>query len=77
MTENNQLAAKIFPLRCAECLEVSHKSFLQLEMEDRLPCDSCGISIKVANQYGNTELYAFLESISRPGAILRQKDERD
>ena len=73
----NKLTAKTFPLRCPECLEVSHKSFLQLETEDRLACDSCGISIVVADQYGNAELAAFLESIGRSGYILRDKNKRD
>lgn len=71
------LTVQVFPLRCPECGKVSHKSFIQLEMNDRLPCDHCGLVFNINDQYGNGELKMFLESIGRKGFILRQNREFD
>jgi predicted RNA-binding Zn-ribbon protein involved in translation (DUF1610 family) len=45
MSGPNELQVRVYELPCPECGKVSRKSFLQLETEDRLPCDHCGISI--------------------------------
>lgn len=77
MSPIDPLQARTFDLPCSECGKISHKSFLELETKDRLSCDHCGISIKVADYYGNAELEAFLKSIGRSGYILRQRNKRN
>lgn len=71
------LTVPVFPLRCPECGEVSHKSFVELEMYDRLPCGKCGITFNINNQYGNGELKMFMEALGRSGFILRQNRKFD
>lgn len=71
------LTVRVFPLRCPECGKVSHKSFIELEMNDRLPCDHCKLVFNINDQYGHRELEAFLQSIGRKGFILRQNREFD
>lgn len=67
------LQMSIFVLPCSKCGKVSRKNFLELEMEDRLPCDCCGALINVADYYGKADLEAFLESLGRSGFILRNR----
>ena len=64
-----------FDLPCKECGKVSRKHFLELETKDRLPCNFCGISIKVADHYGQAELGAILQSEGRSGYILRDRQK--
>jgi len=71
------LAQPIFPLRCPECGKVSHKSFIELEMNDRLPCGVCRVTFNINDQYGNGELKMFLESLGRSNFILRQDRKLD
>jgi hypothetical protein len=73
----DQLAIRRFELPCTECGKISHKSFLQLEMEDRLPCDHCGVSIRVTDYYGRPALEAILKSLGRSRFILRERKKFD
>lgn len=73
MSVIDPLQMHIFVLPCAECGKVSHKSFLDLEMENRLPCDHCGVSISVTDYYGKADLEAFLQGLGRSGFILRDR----
>ena len=66
------LSAKIFPLICPQCHQVSHKSFIELDANDTLPCDACGTVFNINNQYGHGELVMFLESLGGSGIALRQ-----
>ena len=77
MSEPDELQRRAHNLRCAECGKISKKSFLQLEMEDRLPCDHCSVSIKVTDHYGQAELAAILISLGRTRFILRQREKGD
>jgi transcriptional regulator with XRE-family HTH domain len=74
---NEILLSPVFPLRCPECGKVGHKSFIELEMNDRLPCSSCGSVFNINDQYGNRELEMFLKAIGRSGYILRQNRKLD
>ena len=71
------LGAPIFPLVCPECHKVSHKSFVELEMHDRLPCGTCGVVFNINNQYGHGELKMFLEALGYRGFSLRQQRKLD
>ena len=71
------LGVPIFPLVCPECGQVSHKSFIQLEMNDRLPCDACGVTFNINHQYGHGELKMFLEALGYSGFVLRQQRKFD
>ena len=71
------LTAQIFPLRCPECGKFSHKSFIELEMNDRLPCGVCGTVFNINDQYGHGELEVFLKEMGRSGYILRQNRKFD
>jgi len=73
MSHADQWNSPIYALPCPECGKVSHKSFLQLETEDRLPCDHCPVSINVADYYGSAELYAIAVSLGSPNVILRER----
>lgn len=68
----NALTTKIFPLICPQCHKVSHKSFIELEANDTLPCDCCGVVFNINDQYGHGELKMFLESLGGSGISLRQ-----
>jgi hypothetical protein len=65
-----------YELPCRECEKVSLKSFIQLEMSARLPCDHCAVPIPVSNYYGQSQLAAILDALGRTGYILRSR-ERD
>ena len=67
----------VYELPCPECGKVSRKSFRQLETEDRLPCGHCGIGIKVADYYGQAELYAIAVSLGSPNVILRERKKSE
>jgi transcriptional regulator with XRE-family HTH domain len=71
------LAVKAFPLICPECNKVSHKSFMELEANDNLPCDFCGVIFNINHQYGNGELKMFLESFGGSGMSLRENRKFD
>lgn len=71
------LAQPVFPLRCPECGKVSQKSFIELEMNDRLPCSHCTITFNINDQYGNGQLEAFIKAFGRSGFILRQNRKFD
>jgi transcriptional regulator with XRE-family HTH domain len=71
------LAVKAFPLICPECNKVSHKSFIELEANDVLPCDFCGVIFNINHQYGNGELKMFLESFGGSGMSLRENRKFD
>lgn len=71
------LAQPVFPLRCPECGKVSQKSFIELEMNDRLPCNHCAITFNINDQYGNGQLEAFIKAFGRSGFILRQNRKFD
>lgn len=71
------LDKQIFPLICPTCGKVSHKSFIQLEMNDRLPCGVCGDIFNINSQYGNGELKVFLEALGYSGFILRENRKFD
>ena len=60
----DQWSARVYDLPCAGCGQISHKSFIELETEDRLPCDHCGVSIKMTDYYGTAELDAIAKSRS-------------
>jgi len=66
-----------FELPCTECGKKSLKSFIQLEMKDRLPCDHCGVSIKVADYYGQPELQALAVSLGYKGFIVGESKKRN
>lgn len=71
------LSLPIFPLVCPECGKVSHKSFIELEMNDRLPCGCCGVVFNINHQYGSGQLKMFLDGIGRAGFVLRQNRKFD
>ena len=77
MSVNDPFNVAIFPLFCPECQKVSHKTFVELEMNDRLPCGVCGIPFNISSQYGNGELKMFMESIGSNGYILRRDRKFD
>ena len=72
------LRIKNLSLACPRCKQVSLKTFLQIEMEDRLPCDApgCGISIEVASQYTTAILQDYLKQLGRVG-FLRKGNKGD
>lgn len=67
------LVAKIFALPCSSCGHVSHQSFIDLEMNNEIPCPSCGVKISVAYYYGQTELAEFLKSLGAGGFVARKR----
>lgn len=67
------LVARIFALPCPSCGQVSHQSFIDLEMNDAIPCPACSNSITVADYYGQAELAEFLKSIGASGFVLRSR----
>lgn len=69
------LAGKFFALPCTECGKVSHQSFIDLEMNDSIPCPSCGNAILVADYYGQSDLAEFLKSIGASGFVLRARNK--
>jgi hypothetical protein len=77
MSGPDKWSVRIYSLRCTGCGQVSLKSFIELEANDRLPCDHCGVSINVANDYGDAELDALAKSLGSSGHILRQRKKGD
>jgi hypothetical protein len=73
----DELQLPIYPLGCPECGHVSHKNLLQLIHKDRLPCDSCRISINVAREYGKPRLEEILIGLGRRGFTIPDKKELD
>lgn len=71
------LAIPMFPLHCPECGKTSHKAFIELEMNDRLPCGVCGITFNINDQYGTGQLEMFLKGIGRAGFSLRKDRKFD
>ena len=65
--------ARIYNLPCAECAQISQKSFVELEVNDWLPCDHCGVSIYVIDHYGTAELDAIAASLGSVGHVLRER----
>lgn len=70
----SSLAVSMFAVRCAKCGEVSHKSFMELELNDTLPC-SCGATISVADYYGQSDLEKILKGLGGDGFVLRKRDK--
>lgn len=66
-----------FELPCPECGKKSLKSFMQLEMNNRLPCDHCRITIKVADYYGKPELEALAVRLGYSGFIVGESKKRN
>jgi hypothetical protein len=77
MSAPDKWSVRIYALPCTECSKISHKSFIQLETEDRLPCDHCGVSIKVTDYYGFDELDAIAKGLGSVGHILRKRKKGD
>lgn len=77
MTEPDELAVRAYELPCPDCGKISRKSFIELEMNPRLSCDHCGVSIRVADYYGRARLEQILIGLGRHGFILhdREKDK--
>ena len=75
MPETDIYSIRIYELPCPECGKVFLKSFIQLEMEPRLPCDHCGISIRVTDYYSRARLEGILKGLGRSGFILRERDK--
>jgi len=71
------LTIPMFPLLCPQCGKTSHKSFIELEMNDRLPCGVCGFTFNINNQYGSGQLEMFLKGIGRAGFMLRKERKFD
>lgn len=71
------LTIPMFPLYCPECGKTSHKSFIELEMNDRLPCGVCGVIFNINDQYGSGQLEIFLKGIGRTGFMLRKDRKFD
>lgn len=67
------LICRSFALGCKRCGNVTHKSFVELEMQDKINCTSCGFLINIADYYPTSILKAFLESIGRAGFSIRDK----
>lgn len=63
----------MFALPCTKCGKVSHKSFIELELNDTIPCPSCGSNINIADYYGPTELDTILKSLGGSGLTLRKR----
>lgn len=68
------LAVQMYAIRCTKCGEVSHKSFMELELNDTLPCP-CGASINVADYYGQSDLEVILKNLGGDGFVLRKRDK--
>lgn len=68
------LGVAMFNLACPKCGKMSHKSFIELELNDEIPC-SCGHSIHVANQYSFSVLETILKSLGGDGMTLRKSNK--
>lgn len=66
------LTIAMFALHCGACGKVSHKSFIELELNDTIDC-SCGSKIVVADYYGQSELETILKSFGGVGFSLRKR----
>ena len=75
MSSINPYTIKNLKLSCSECGKVSYKNFLEIESKVNLPCDYCGISIKVADQYGRSKLEEILQGLGRSGYILSDSNK--
>lgn len=67
------LTVPMFALPCTKCGKVSHKSFIELELNDRIPCPACSSAINVADYYGLAELETILKSLGGSGFTLRKR----
>jgi DNA-directed RNA polymerase subunit RPC12/RpoP len=77
MSVPDKWSVRIYKLPCAGCGEESQKSFIELEINDRLRCDHCGVSINVTDYYGTAELDAIAKSLGSDRHILRQRKKGD
>lgn len=67
------MVAKCFSLPCKSCGQKSFQSFIDLESNDRVACESCGTMIDVAEYYPTSVLQTFIESIGRGDIVLRKR----
>lgn len=66
------LTVKMFCLVCPRCGEVSHHSFIELELNDQIAC-SRGHAITVADYYGVPVLQQILECLGSRRLSLRKR----
>jgi hypothetical protein len=77
MSGSDRWSVRVYSLYRAGCGQVSQKSFIALEVSDRLPRDHRGVSINVANDYGPARLKAIAESLGSVRHILRERKKGD
>jgi hypothetical protein len=77
MSAADELQLRIHPLFCPECDHVSHKYLLELIQTARLPCDSCGLSINLAGEYGKPRLEEILIGLGRCGFVIPDNKKLD
>lgn len=73
----DDLNDRIYELLCPECAHMNHKALGELIVRSKLPCDSCGLSIDVARDYGQARLTEILEGLGRGGSIVPERKKRD
>ena len=64
------LSLAVFPILCPGCQKNFHKSIIDLVASDTVACNSCGLSVKVADYYGMPDLKKFLEENGYQNFIL-------
>jgi transcriptional regulator with XRE-family HTH domain len=70
--EISSLLTPMFAMKCTKCGQVSHQSFVELEMNDKIAC-SCGASMIVAEYYGPAMLETILKGFGGNGMALRKR----
>ena len=62
MAALDPLTLPVFAVRCPGCNKDFHKSLIDLVMESRTSCPSCGINIVLGDYYTKIDLEEFLVS---------------
>lgn len=71
--EVSSLLEPMFAVACTKCGKVTHKSFIELETNDTIPCPGCGIELIVSDYYGPAILEAILKGFGGAGMTLRKR----
>lgn len=77
MPAPDELQLVIYPLLCPGCGHMSHKYLLELILSAKLPCDSCGVSINLASEYGKARLEEILVGLGRRGFVIPDNKKFD
>ncbi len=68
----SMLAKKMFALKCPVCSEIHLHTFIELELNDALPCPN-GHDVIVADYYPLAALDTILKNLGGPGFQLRKR----